>query len=152
VAVLVLCLGNPLRRDDGVGWRVADLLLAAPPAGAQIRKSSLSGLHLLDDMEGFERVVILDAVKTGRAAPGAVASFPLDAVRAAAGPTSHGLGLPSSLRLARAFGAEVPARLHVVAVEVEDMATVAEGLTAAVEAAIAPAAEAVREAVALLRA
>jgi hypothetical protein len=46
----------------------------------------------------------------------------------------------------------VPSRFHVVAVEVLDMETVGEGLTPEVAAAVAPAAAAVRAAVALLAA
>jgi hydrogenase maturation protease len=145
--VLVLCLGNALRRDDAVALRVADALEAAPPAGAAIRRSAVSGLYLLDEMEGFDRVVVVDAVRTGAHGPGAVLSFPLEDLHAPEGPSPHAIGLPSALARARAAGAPVPSRIHVVAVEVVDMATVGEGLTPAVAAAVAPAADAAREAV-----
>ena len=148
--ILVLCLGNALRRDDAVALRVADLLEPAPPPGATIRRTAVSGLYLLDEMEGFDRVVVVDAVRTGRHAPGAVLSFPLERLRAPEGPSPHAIGLPSALARAKAAGAPVPSRVHVVAVEVEDMETVGEGLTPAVTAAVAPAAEAVRAAVAAL--
>jgi len=143
---LVLCLGNRIRRDDGVGYRVAEALLADPPAGAEIRMSALSGLYLLDEMEGFERVVVVDAVSTGKRAPGTVSAFPLSEVRSAPGPSPHSLGLPSALRAAAALGAPVPSRVDVVAIEVADMATVAVGLTPAVAAAVPVAAVRVREA------
>jgi hydrogenase maturation protease len=148
--VLVLCLGNALRRDDAVALRVADLLEAAPPAGAVVRRSALSGLYLLDEMEGFDRVVVVDAVRTGAHPPGAVLSFRLEELHAPEGPSPHSIGLPSALARARAAGAPVPGAVRVVAVEVFDMETVGEGLTEAVQAAVAPAAEAVRRAVAAL--
>ena len=53
----------------------------------------------------------------------------------------------SALGRARAAGAPVPSRVHVVAVEVEDMETVGERLSPAVAAAVPAAAAAVREAV-----
>lgn len=145
--ILVLCLGNAIRRDDAVALRVANLLEAAPPPRSTVRRSALSGLYLLDEMEGFERVVVVDAVRTGAHPPGAVLSFPLEDLRSPEGPSPHSIGLPSALARARTAGAPVPAAVHVVAVEVLDMETVGEGLTPAVEAAVAPAAEAVRRAV-----
>jgi hydrogenase maturation protease len=145
--ILVLCLGNALRRDDAVALRVADLLEADPPAGAVVRRSALSGLYLLDEMEGFDRVVVVDAVRTRARPPGAVLSFPLEELHAPEGPSPHAIGLPSALSRAKAAGAPVPEKVHVVAVEVLDMETVGEGLTEAVAGAVAPAAEAVRSAV-----
>jgi hydrogenase maturation protease len=149
--VLILCLGNALRRDDAVALRVADALDAAPPAGAVVRRSAAAGLYLLDDMEGFERVVVVDAVRTGRA-PGTVLSFPLEDLRAPEGPSPHSIGLPSALARARGAGAPVPARIHVVAVEVLDMEHVGEGLTPEVAAAVPEAERAVRRAIDALRA
>ena len=148
--VLVLCLGNALRRDDAVALRVADALDAAPPEGAVVRRSAASGLYLLDDMEGFDRVVVVDAVRTLAHPPGTVLSFPLEALHAPEGPSPHAIGLPSALARARAAGAPVPARVHVVAIEVLDMETIGEGLAPAVAAAVPRAAAAVRDAVASL--
>ncbi len=150
--VLVLCLGNALRRDDAVALRVADALEAAPEAGVAVRRSAKAGLYLLDEMEGFERVVVVDAVRTGAHAPGAVLSFPLEDLHTPGGPSPHAIGLPSAVSRARAAGAPVPSRIHVVAVEVVDLDTVGEGLTPEVEAAVAPAARAAREAVRALAA
>jgi hydrogenase maturation protease len=144
---LVLCLGNALRRDDAVALRVADLLEAAPPPGALLRRTALSGLYLLDEMEGFDRVVVVDAVRTGLRPAGAVLEFRLEDLRAPEGPSPHSIGLPSALARARAAGAPVPSHIRVVAVEVLEMETVGEGLTPAVERALPAAADAVRRAV-----
>lgn len=150
--VLVLCLGNRLRRDDGVAWRVADLLEPDLPAGAAVVRTGLSGLKLLDEMEGFERVVLVDAILSGRRAPGTVLAFDAEELPVAPGPTPHVLGLASSLSLARRLGAEVPRRVDVVAVEIADASSFEEGLTPPVEAALPAAVAAVRDAVARLSA
>jgi hydrogenase maturation protease len=148
--ILVLCLGNPLRRDDAVALRTAELVEADLPPGVVVRRTAVSGLYLLDEMEGFDRVVVVDAVRTGRHPPGTVLSFPLEHLHAPEGPSPHSIGLPSALARARAAGAPVPARIRVVAVEVEDMENVGEGLTPAVAQAVPRAAEAVRRALAAL--
>jgi hypothetical protein len=51
------------------------------------------------------------------------------------------VGLPTVLRVGRGYGLPLPASVHVVAIEVADMETLATGLTPAVEAAL-PVAEA----------
>ena len=145
--VLVLCLGNAIRRDDAVALRVADALERSGAEGATVRRSPASGLYLLDEMEGFDRVVVVDAIRTGTRPPGGMLSFPLEDLHAPEGPSPHAIGLPSALARARAAGAPVPSRVHVVAIEVADMESVGEGLTPEVAAAVEPAAAAVREAV-----
>jgi len=150
--VLVLCLGNALRRDDAVALHVAALLERDPPPGTAIETSARAGLYLLDEMEGFDRVVVVDAVRTAGGVPGAVHSLPLEELRAPGGPSPHSVGLPSAVAAARASGAPVPARIHVVAIEVAEMEEIGEGLTPAVAGALPLAVEAVREAVLVLHA
>jgi hydrogenase maturation protease len=145
-ALLVLCLGNPLRSDDAVALHVARALEASPPPGATITVSARAGLYLLDDMEGFDSVVVVDAVQTGQHPPGTVHQLPLEALHSPAGPSPHAVGLPSVLALARASGAPVPERVELVLIEAEVMDLVGEGLTPRVAAAVMPAVEAVRRA------
>jgi hydrogenase maturation protease len=149
--VLVLCLGNPLRRDDAVALHVARALEVAPPAGARLVVSARAGLYLLDDMEGFDRVVVVDAVQTGAHPVGAVHALPLEALHTPGGPSPHAVGLPSALALARASGAPVPSYLWLVLVEVETLDVVGEGLSPEVARAVPRAVEAVRLACAALR-
>jgi hydrogenase maturation protease len=144
--VLVLCLGNPLRRDDAVALHVARSLEADPPPGASVATSARAGLYLLDEMEGFDRVVVVDAVQTGGHPPGTVHSLAAGALHGPAGPSPHAVGLPSALALARAAGAPVPRHVWLVLVEVEELDTVGEGLSPAVAAAVGPAAAAARAA------
>jgi hydrogenase maturation protease len=144
--VLLLCLGNALRRDDAVALHVARALAADPPPGATVTTSARAGLYLLDDMEGFDQVVVVDAVQTGAHPPGTVHALPLEALHAPAGPSPHAVGLPSALALARASGAPVPSRVWLVLIEAEVLDVVGEGLTAAVAAAVPRAVEAARTA------
>jgi hydrogenase maturation protease len=150
--LLVLCLGNALRRDDAVALHVARALAADPPPGAAVLESGKAGLYLLDDMDGYDRVVVVDAVQTGAHPPGTVHALPLEALHAPAGPSPHAIGLPSALALARAAGAPVPSRVELVLVEVAEMATIEEGLTPAVAAAVPRAVAAARAACARLAA
>ena len=151
VPVLVLCLGNALRRDDAVALHVADALERAPPPGAAIERSGRAGLYLLDEMEGFDRVVVVDAIRTAGGVPGAIHSLALEELHAPGGPSPHAIGLPSAIAAARAAGAPVPSRIQVVAIEVAELEEIGSGLTPEVAAAIPVAVEAVKEAVALIQ-
>lgn len=148
--VLVLCLGNPLRRDDAVALHVADALETDTSIGATVRRSGRSGLYLLDEMEGFDAVVVVDAIRSEGGVAGTVHSLPLAALHSPAGPSPHSIGLPGAVAAARAAGAPVPERIHLIAIEVAVLDEIGEGLTPAVEAAVPRAVETVRDAIARL--
>jgi hydrogenase maturation protease len=143
-AVLVLCLGNDILRDDGVGWAIAHALEASlpesripnPESRVLVKRSALSGFYLLDELTGWNRVLVVDAVKTGQHPPGEVLSFPFEALGTEAGPSPHAVGLPTVIRLGRQSGVPLPSWIHIVAVEVDDMESFVEGLTPAVAAAV----------------
>lgn len=133
-APLVIGVGNPDGGDDAAGRAVArrlrELLAggvdgagAARPAGGgalDVAEADGEATRLLALMEGRERVILVDAARSG-AAPGTVHRFdaaagPLPASLATA--SSHGLGPAQAVELARALG-RLPTELTVVAVEGE---------------------------------
>ena len=142
--VVVLCLGNDLRQDDGIGWAIADALEQDPPKGAVVRRSAMSGFYLLDELIDVPRAVVVDAIQTGRHQPGSVVEFTMEALDAHAGPSPHAVGLPTVLSLGRRSGLALPSRVDVVAVEVQEMQQVAEGISEVVRRAIPEAVAAVR--------
>lgn len=158
--LVVLCLGNDLLRDDGVGWAVADAVEArltwslVPGPRSQsvvVRKTPLSGFYLLDELTGYDAAVVVDAVRTGSHPPGTVLSMPFEALRGESGPSPHAAGLPTVMRLGRQSGVPLPDRIHVVAVEVDDMESIGETLTPAVADAVPVARDAVLAALAAVR-
>jgi hydrogenase maturation protease len=142
--VVVLCLGNDLRQDDGIGWAIADALELDPPDGAVVRRSAMSGFYLLDELIDAPRAVVVDAIQTGTRPPGTVVEFAMEALDTPAGPSPHAVGLPTVLSLGRRSGLALPSRVDVVAVEVQETQQVAEGISEAVRRAIPEAVAAVR--------
>ena len=142
--MLILCLGNDILHDDGVGWAVADALEDRVPPGVTIRRSALSGFYLLDELTGWDSVIVVDAVQTGAHPPGTVLSFPFEALGTDAGPSPHAVGLPSVVALGRRSGVPLPQAIHIVAIEVDDMESFREGLTPAVRAAVPKAVNMIR--------
>jgi len=71
-SVLVVGVGNLLRRDDGFGIVVAQRLeaLGNLPAGVRVTETGIAGVGLVQDlMDGYDALVIVDAVSRG-GAPG----------------------------------------------------------------------------------
>jgi len=140
--VLVLGLGNAILRDDGVGIKVARYIAENHPGtGIVVKEAEVAGFALLDLLEGFERAVVVDAVRTADAQPGDVVVFSLDAfspsLHLVAG---HQIDLPTALAMGRELGRDVPSVVHVVGVQVLDDRTFDERCSPAVEAAIPEAA------------
>src|SRR5262249_13077028 len=69
--VIVGCVGNVLRGDDGFGPAVAERLTDLP-RGAEVIETGIGGVALLQElMTGCEGLVVIDAVDRG-AEPGTV--------------------------------------------------------------------------------
>ena len=58
----IIGLGNPFIGDDAVGIFVARQLHASSSAHVSILEGGLAGLNLLHDMEGIDRLILIDAV------------------------------------------------------------------------------------------
>lgn len=142
---LILGLGNPLLSDDGAGVRVAERLRAdGLPPGVEVVEAGTSGLAILDLVVGYDRLVVVDAIDAGRP-PGTVLELDRDELERLASHhavSPHDADLLTTLRLGRELGLRVPVEVWCVAVQVEDVVTLAERCTPAVEAALPRAAAA----------
>jgi hydrogenase maturation protease len=135
--VLVLGLGNPLLRDEGIGVRVVEELKGlALPDGVTVVEGGTAGLGLIGLMEGYQRVIIVDAADMGHP-PGRVVRFtPLEAqFKTAEAPLSlHQIGLGEVLALADALEV-APAEWVIIGIQ-PSRVEVGAGLSPEVEGAI----------------
>jgi hydrogenase maturation protease len=158
---LVVGLGNPLLADDGVGWRVAQALiarlladpaLAADPAFADVEVDHLAvgGLALMERLVGYRRAVLVDAMVTGEHPPGTVRRFAIADIPAHEAThldSAHDASLATALAAGRSLGADLPTEIAIVAVEAVRVDEFGEQLTPEVEAAIPVALDAVLAAI-----
>jgi hydrogenase maturation protease len=143
--LLVIGLGRAERGDDAVGLVVAQRLaprLGGVPAEVSVVLGA-DPADLIELWDGAGVTIVIDAVRSGRAAGGIVVrdvtAQPLPVGSWSVG-GSHALDLAAAVELARALG-RLPQRLVVIGVEVQQVRAGA-GLSAAVEAAVGPAVEA----------
>ncbi len=130
---LLVLVGSPLRRDDGVAGALRAEILARNPQ-QEIALLETDASHLFELLEGRDSVVLVDAC-TGLGIPVRafdVASRPLPADLRLGG--SHQLGVEACLELMRSLG-KLPKRAWLVAIEGRDFGY-GEGLSEAARAAI----------------
>jgi hydrogenase maturation protease len=115
----VVCIGNELASDDGIGIRIGRVLgaLALPAVTVQIRPQV--GLELLDDLEAADDLLIVDAMRTGRP-PGTIAVLDSGdpALTTEHALVGHTLGIAAVLAVARKVDpARMPGRVRAVGIE-----------------------------------
>jgi hydrogenase maturation protease len=128
---LVVGVGNPMRRDDGVGPAVARRVASLHIPGVHVEVGA-EPLALLDHLPRRDTVVVVDAAAPGPR-PGTVSVLTLGGrplSRRVPALAPHGLGLAEVVELARALG-PLPTCLVLVTVEAGDV-TLGVGLTPAV--------------------
>lgn len=133
---LLLALGNDILGDDGVAFYAARILGEDFGATIDIEESAEAGLALMELMEGYRRVLLMDAIVTGQHQPGTVVEFSQGDFRRVIAPSPHYAGLPEVLALAERIGIEFPSEFRILAMEVVDPYTLSEELTEPVEQAL----------------
>ncbi len=133
---LLLAVGNELRGDDAAGLRVAERLGHDSPRSYRIAIAPAAIDRLLEIWEGRPLVVVVDAVRSGRA-PGSIVRLEVgrDPWPPGLGTTStHGLSLTEAVALGQALG-RLPRRLVIYGIEGSTFG-VGEELSAEVAAAL----------------
>ena len=156
-SILIVGLGNPILGDDGVGWRVAEQVSAQTgvPLGdarlphlspenlppVTIECYSLAGLSLMERLTGYDKVILIDSLNTGKHQQGEVASFTLDELidlTHGHSASAHDTSLKTALKIGRDMNIPLPADqdIHVIAIEAEHVYDFKEELSSAIAEAV----------------
>jgi hydrogenase maturation protease len=135
----ILCIGNMLMLDEGVGPCVAAALLKRYefPDNVEVLDRGTMGMALLADLKRFDVVLVVDAVDNTGNVPGTVVTFlPEDIAPYEAFHGAHDTRFIDVLEAAALLGYGIEG--HCLGVQVEDMwpAQLTIGLTPSVEAAV----------------
>lgn len=115
---LLIGVGNPYRQDDGVGIAVVRRLRQLLSNQVECVECTGDLIALLDRWQGYEQVIVIDAMRSGRAA-GEVRRFDVSRQPLPEDlcfPSTHAIGLNETLALAHAFH-RLPPKLVVYGVE-----------------------------------
>ena len=135
---LVAGIGSTILRDDGVGVHaVRKLAGRLPSAKADIIELGTGGLSLLDTIQDYDRLIIIDAIISGRE-PGTIRELRgEDIARSVHLSVGHEADLPSTLAIGRRLlETNMPREVIVVTVEALDITTFSEHMSPQVEASL----------------
>ena len=130
---IVLGIGNPILSDDGIGIKIARKLKEENPL-LDIAETSEIGISLFDFIPGYDKLIIIDSIKTGQGEPGEVYKLKLEDLKPSEDfPSSHSIDMITALELGRRLGYKMPQHVSVYAVEVKDNSSFSESCTQEVE-------------------
>jgi hydrogenase maturation protease len=121
--IVIIAIGNTLRRDDGVGPLVLDACRYEPIPGCDLVELDGDSTRVIEAWRDRDLAIVVDAVCTGSEA-GTVHDLTIDEladVQAAATATSsHFAGLAEALALGRTLD-RLPGTLRVLGIEPGDL-------------------------------
>ncbi|KXK53353.1 MAG: hydrogenase 2 maturation endopeptidase [Chlorobi bacterium OLB5] len=126
--ILVLALGNDIMGDDGAALEAADLLEKEFAGEIDIFKVSSAGFMLLDILEGYEKVLILDTILAATE-PGNFRELTLSELSGRLSESPHYAGLPEVINLAEKLGIKFPDEIKIFVIEIEDPFIIRQGLS-----------------------
>ena len=143
--VIVGCVGNVLRGDDGFGPAVADRLTGLPE-GAEVVETGIGGIALLQELlAGCDGLLLIDAVDRGER-PGTLFLIEPEVLDGEHVADVHLANPERVLTMAKAMGG-LPERVLIVGCQPAEVDELERGLSPAVEKAVAIAAARVEEVV-----
>jgi len=140
-STLVVGLGNPILGDDGIGWVVANRVrqVLKDRQDVNVECLSLGGLSLMEQLVGYHRVLLIDAISSTTSAPGEVYSSSLENLEdPSRGHTSssHDTTLQNALQVGRSLNVDLPEEIIVVGVTTNQSFDFSENLSPSVAAAV----------------
>ncbi len=135
---IVLGVGNPILQDDGVGIHVIKRLREQiKDTEVAIDIAYTGGMNLLDLIRGFDKVILVDAIKQEQSRPGEIIRLPLKKASALHSSNPHDISLAEALLLASQLGeTQLPSEIVVIGIVVENTTDFGEGLSREVAAAV----------------
>jgi len=124
--VLFFGLGNPILADDAVGIRaVEELSRRIKRPNCEFKTGSIGGLKILDEIQGYDRVVFVDAIVGDE--PGKFYELSLERLSRSFHLTSpHSVNLFTALELGRGLGLKMPEEIKIYVMEIKDGKTFGE--------------------------
>jgi hydrogenase maturation protease len=120
---IILGVGNPILKDDGVGIHVAEeLKKQIKKPGVTIDSAFTGGMNLLDLMVDHDRAILIDAVKMENKKIGDVGLFGLGELSALHTCNPHDISLPQAVDLAKKLGHnKIPKDIKIVGINIGEL-------------------------------
>ncbi len=133
---LVLGLGNTILSDDGVGIHVANHI-QQKCFQCDVKEASAAGFRVIDEIIGYDKLILIDSVKTGKAEFGTLHHFDRQEFQNTLHHSSpHDISLFEAFEIMKKENCKLPAEIEIYGIEVKDTFTFSERCTPKIEAKI----------------
>lgn len=131
--ILVIALGNDIMGDDAAGLEAARKLEENIGGGIDVFEISSAGFRLLDVMEGYEKVLLLDSVQSRAGRIGEIRELDKKELMGKYSSSPHYTGLPELMELASRLDINFPSEVKALVIEVNNENIIREGLSPVIE-------------------
>ncbi len=131
----MLGVGNPILKDDGVGIH-AIRELKKQLTGVDFGEVSVSGLELVELFKGYDKVIIVDAIKTKDGSPGKIYRLTPDEIPTMHGVSPHDADFRTAVEFGQKFIGRMPKKIDIYGIEVDKVNEFGEELSPAVKKSI----------------
>ena len=136
---LVLGLGNPIMTDDRIGIHVTRMLQARLPERSDIvfKELSVSGLRLVEEILGFDHVIIVDSHSGKDTEAGRIRKFtPVDFTDTMHPGAPHGMNFATAIEFYRNLEPDrIPKSIEIYTIDINSEFNFGEQLSPEVEKA-----------------
>ena len=120
---IVLGVGNLILGDDGVGVHVAnELKKQIKDPNITVDEAITGGMNLLDLILGYDKAVIIDAVKSEEYKEGTVKRIPISDFNTMHSCNPHDVSLSEAIKMARKLGeTKIPSEIVIIGIILKEI-------------------------------
>lgn len=133
---LLLGIGNDILGDDAVGLLAVRELKQEFEQYVSVGEAMMGGLKLVEVLEGYERVLILDAIMTGKNPPGTILEITKEEFNKTVAIAPHFVSLPEAIEFAKKIGMRFPEVIRILTMEIADPYLLTEEITPPIKNAL----------------
>ena len=118
--ILIHGIGNEILTDDGIGPKLVNRLESdLSGRGIDFETAFIGGLEVLEYIQGYNKVIFIDAIRTKNGIPGTVYNLlPEDFNTTIHLSSVHDVSFLTALGLGNKLGMDIPDDIRIIAVEI----------------------------------
>jgi len=127
--ILILALGNDIMGDDAAGLIAARELKKELGRAVDIFEVSSAGFSLIDILEGYRKVLILDSIPSGNDSNGLIIELKKENLSEQNLFSPHYVDIQGLMELAKKLKIQFPHEIKILAIEIKEKGVIREGLS-----------------------
>jgi hydrogenase maturation protease len=134
--ILILGLGSDILTDDGIGTKLMwHLEKSLHNTRVKFETNLVGGMDIIELIRDYDKVIILDAIKTSEGIPGAVYFYDKDNYSETLHlSVVHDITFQNALKMAELLGIKITDKILIIAIEVEEYLTLGDQFSVQVQA------------------